>query len=125
MPFKYTINEEMGIVVVKSTGEISIDNMLEEIDKAISEKRGKNIPRRLIDLSENEFNYSTEDAEKVFKALWKEARILRIDKIALLFNNIPDTFDIKKIIPFLDTSFTTIRMFVDKQKAIEFLNKDE
>ena len=121
MPFKYNINEDMGIVVIKGEGKISNEEIFEEIEKAIQNKRGKDIPRRLIDMSNKEFTYTTEEAKKILKAFWKEARILHIDKIALLFNNIPEAFDFKQIVPLLDTSYNQIRMFVEKQKAIEFL----
>ena len=115
----------MGIVVIRAEVKVTIDDMLEEVETAIQEKRGRNIPRRVIDMSRVDFNYSIEDAKQILKAIWKEACILRIEKVALLFDSIPESFDFKKIISFLDTSFATIRMFVDKQKAIEFLNEQE
>ncbi|MCD4719496.1 MAG: hypothetical protein K8S13_06505 [Desulfobacula sp.] len=125
MPFQHIVDDNRDIVVLKSIGDVSVPDIMTEIKKAITTKRGDGITRRLIDMTDQKFSYDLEDAQKVLNAVQIEAKVLRPKKIAILFQEIPDSFDFDKIESLLNSPIVEIGIFIDKIKAIEFLNKGQ
>jgi hypothetical protein len=123
MSFRYIVDDEMDIVIVKATGKISMREIFGEIKEAVETKRGEGISRRLVDLTDQDFFYELRDAEEILNTLQQAAKSLNTKKIALLFKEIPKNFDLEKIIPLLNSPNMRIRIFLDKTKAIEFLNE--
>ncbi len=123
MPFKHIVDEEKNIVVLKAHGKVSVMDIISEIQKAINTKRGDGIKRRLIDMTNQEFIYDLENAQKVLKMMAVSAKILGSRKIAVLFKEIPDDFDFDKIKTFLNSPNVVIEFFTNKANAARFLNK--
>ncbi len=123
MPFKHIISSEKNIVVLKAKGKVSITDIISEIQVAINTKRGDGVERRLIDVTEQKFTYTFEDAQKVFKMMNKSADALGAKQIAILFNEIPSNFEFAKLKSLLNTPTLDIEFFTDKAKAAQFLNK--
>jgi len=67
MPFKHIVDEEKNIVALKAKGNVSVIDIISEIQAAINSKRGVGVTRRLIDMTEPEFTYDLEDAQKILK----------------------------------------------------------
>jgi len=123
MPFKHIVDEEKNIVVLKAKGNVSVIDIISEIQVAIDSKRGDGVTRRLIDMTESEFTYDLEDAQKILKMMKGSANVLGSKKIAVLFKEIPDSFDFEKITSLLKSPILEIKVFTDKVKAAQFLNK--
>ncbi len=123
MPFRHVVDDNKDIVILKVIGKVSISDIITEIKEAITTKRGIGITRRLIDMRDQEFSFSLEDAQKILGALQIQAKVLRPKKIAIVFQEIPDIFDLDKIKSFLTSPILEIGIFKDKTKAIEFFNK--
>ncbi len=123
MPFKHIVDEEKNIVVLKAKGNVTVMEIISEIQVAISTKRGAGIERRLIDMTEQEFIYNLEDAQKVLKMMNISANVLSSKKIAILFKEIPDSFEFGKLKSLLKSSTLEIEFFTDKVKAAQFLSK--
>ena len=123
MPFRHVVDEKKDIVILKTIGKVSISDIITEIKAAITTKRGDGITRRLIDMTDQEFSFSFEGAKKILSALQLQGKVLRPRKIAIVFQEIPDSFDFDKIKPFLTSPILEIGIFTDKTKAIEFLNE--
>ncbi len=123
MPFKHTVNKKLDIVVLKAKGEVSVVEIISEIQEAINTKRGDGITRRLIDLTDQEFTFQIKDAQTIITVMKASADILGSKRIAVLLKEIPDSFDFEKIRPFMNSSNVDIDFFTDKEKAIQFFNK--
>jgi len=123
MPFKHIVDEEKNIVVYKAKGKVSVLDIITEIQKAIDTKRGEGITRRMIDMTGQVVTFDTEDVLKVLKMMFASANVLGSKKVGILFDEIPDSFDFKKVESSLRTSNITIRFFNDRVKAIQFLNR--
>ncbi len=123
MPFRHVVDDNKDIVILKTIGKVSVSDIITEIKEAITTKRGDGITRRLIDMRDQKFSFSLEDAQKILGALKIQAKVLRPRKIAIVFQEIPDTFDFDKIKSFLTSPILEIGIFTDKTKAIEFFNK--
>ncbi|MCP4669859.1 MAG: hypothetical protein GY857_01010 [Desulfobacula sp.] len=123
MPFKHLVDPEKDIVVSKAIGKVSLVDIMSEIQVAINTKRGKGIKRRLIDMTEQEFTYNLEDAQKIFKLMNVSASALGAKKIAILFKEIPDNFKFGKLNSLLDTPKLEIKVLTNRAKAAQFLNK--
>ena len=76
MPFKHIINNDKNIVVLKAKSKVSVMDIISEIQVAINTNRGDGVRRRLIDVTEQEFTYNFEDAQKVLKMVNKSAKAL-------------------------------------------------
>jgi len=123
MLFKHIVDEEKDIVVLKAKGNVSVIDIISEIQVAISTKRGDGVTRRLIDMTEQEFTYNFKDAQKVLKMMKVSANVLGSKKIAILFKEIPENFELKELKSFLKVSTVEIGFFTDKAKATQFLSK--
>ena len=123
MPFNSVVNNERDIVVLKAKGKVSVMDIINEIQHAISTKRGDGITRRLIDMRDQEFSYDLEDAKKILKMMEASADVLGSKRMAVLFKEIPDSIEFKKIISLLNSATLEIELFTDKAKAVQFLNK--
>lgn len=123
MPFKHIVDEEKNIVVLKAKGNVSAIDIISEIQVAINSKRGDGVTRRLIDMTEPEFTYDLEDAQKILKMIRGSANFLGSKKIAILFKEIPDNFELGNLKSLMNSSKFEIELFTDKEKAAKFLNK--
>jgi len=123
MPFKHIVDEEKNIVVLKAKGNVSVIDIISEIQIAIDTKRGDGVTRRLVDMTETEFTYNAKDAQKVVKMMKVSANVLGSKKVAILFKEVPKGFDLRELKSFLDLSTVEIELFTDKAKAARFLNK--
>ncbi len=123
MPFKHIVDKEKNIVVLKAEGKVSVMDIIKEIQKAISTKRGEGLTRRLIDMSGQDFTYSLEDAQKVLKMMNVSGNVLGSRKIAILFKEIPKSFEFDKLKSVMSTATLDIELFTDKAMAVRFLNK--
>jgi len=123
LPFQHIIDAKRGIVLVKGTGKISIADIMAEIQEAERTRRGADISRRLIDMTEQEFMYDPDTAAQILDALQEEAKILHPRRIALLLKEIPRDFDLEKVLSHLNSPTTKIGLFVDRARALEFLNE--
>ena len=123
MPFKHIVDEEKNIVVLKAKGNVSVIDIISEIQVAINSKRGDGVTRRLIDMTEPEFTYNLEDAQKILKMMRGSANVLGSKKIAILFKEIPDNFELGNLKALLNSSKLEIELFTDKVKAAKFLSK--
>ncbi len=125
MPFKHIVDKEKNIVVYKAIGKVSVPDMISEIQKAINTKRGEGISRRMIDMTGQMFSFDTEDILKVLKMMLASANILGSKRMAIIFDEIPDSFEFKNIESPLRASNIAIRFFTDKAEAIQFLNIED
>ncbi len=123
MSFKYIIDNEKNIVVLKAKGEISIMDVLSEIEQAIEVKRGDGITRRLVDMSGQKFIYNILDVQLFLKGMKAHSKVLGSRKMAILFDEIPDTPEFEKILAMLKLASQEIEVFTDKIQALKFLNK--
>jgi hypothetical protein len=123
MPFRHVVDDNKDIVILKVIGKVSVSDIITEIKEAITTKRGDGITRRLINMTDQKFSFDLESAQKILNAMQIQAKVLRPKKIAIVFREIPDSFDFDKIKPFLTSPTLEIGIFTDKTKAIEFLNK--
>lgn len=123
MPFKHIVDEEKNIVVLKAKGNVSAIDIISEIQVAINSKRGDGVTRRLIDMTEPEFIYDLEDAQKILKMMRGSANVLGSKKIAILFKEIPDNFELGNLKSLMNSSKLEIELFTDKVKAAKFLSK--
>lgn len=123
MPFKHKIVEDKNIVVLKAKGNVSVTDIISEIQVAIDTKRGEGITRRLIDMTEQKLEFKIEDAQKILKMMKASASALGSKRIAILFKEIPDNFDFGKIKSLMSSSTLEIDLFTDKAKAAQFLSK--
>lgn len=123
MPFKHIVDEEKNIVVLKAKGNVSVIDIISEIQAAIDAKRGDGVTRRLIDMTEPDFVYTLEDAQKVLKMMSVSANALGSKKIAILFKEIPDNFELQNFNSLMNSSTVEIEFFTDKVKAARFLSK--
>lgn len=122
MPFKYIVDEEKNIVVLKARGEISLVDVIAEIQKAINTKRGDGITRRLVDITEQDITFSVDDARKIVKMIKVSANVLGSEKVAVLLKKIPSNLDLSAIQSDLSSPTVKIKLFTDKAKAAAFLN---
>ena len=76
MPFKHFVDEKKDIVVLKAIGKVSLVDIMSEIQVAINTKRGDGVKRRLVDMTEQEFTYNFEDAQKILKLVNVSANVL-------------------------------------------------
>ena len=90
MAFKHMVDEARNIVVSKSVGDVTVMDIITELQQAINTKRGEGVARRLIDMTESQFRYNIEDAHKVVKMVKLHARVLGSRKMAVLLREIPD-----------------------------------
>ena len=123
MPFKHIVDEEKDIVVLKAKGNVSVIEIISEIQDAINSKRGDGVTRRLIDMTEPKFTYNLEDAQKILKMIRGSANVLGSKKIAILFKEIPDNFELGNLKPLMNSSKLEVELFTDKGKAAKFLSK--
>ena len=123
MPFKHIVDEEKNIVVLKAKGNVSAIDIISEIQAAINSKRGDGVTRRLIDMTEPKFTYNLEDAQKILKMIRGSANVLGSKKIAILFKEIPDKFELGNLKSLMNSSTVEIELFADKVKAAKFLSK--
>jgi hypothetical protein len=123
MPFKHIVDKEKNIVVLKAKGNVSAIDIISEIQNAINSKRGDGVTRRLIDMTEPEFTYDFEDAQKILKMMRGSANALGSKKIALLFKELPDDFELGNLKSLMNSSKLEIELFIDKVKAAKFLSK--
>ncbi len=123
MPFKHIVDKEKNIVVLKAKGNVSAIDIISEIQVAINSKRGDGVTRRLIDMTEPEFTYNLEDAQKIVKMMRGSANVLGSKKIAILFKEIPDKFELENLKSLMNSSTVEIELFTDKVKAAKFLSK--
>ena len=122
MPFKHRVDEKLDVVIIKAIGEVSIMDIMSEIQEAIDTKRGDGITRRLVDMTDQEFIFNEAEARKILTLLQVQGKLLRPKKVALLFKQIPEKFDFDKIRSLLNSEFLEIGVFTDKGNAITFLN---
>jgi hypothetical protein len=122
MPFMHKVDEKLDVVIIKAIGEVSIGDIMSEIQEAIDTKRGDGITRRLVDMTDQEFIFNEADARKILTMLQVQGKALRPKKVALLFKQIPENFDFEKIRWLLNTEFLEIGVFTDKGDAVTFLN---
>jgi len=123
MPFQHVIDEKLDIVIVKATGIITVADIITEIKLSVATKRGGNVSRRLMDLSEQDFLFDIESAKAILNNLKQAAKVLRPKRIAILLKEIPDKFDLQATLPLLNSPELKIGLFVDRARAIEFLNQ--
>jgi len=123
MPFKHFVDEKKDIVVLKAIGKVSLVDIMSEIQVAINTKRGDGVKRRLVDMTEQEFTYDLEDAQKILKLVNVSANVLGSKKIAILFKKIPDNFKFEEIKSLLNTPTFEMEVFTDKAAAARFLTK--
>jgi len=76
MKFKHKVDLDKGIVIVKAESNVTIFEVIYEIQKAIVSKRRVGIPRRLIDVTEMIYEFNDEDIHKIFAKLKVSANIL-------------------------------------------------
>ena len=122
MPFKHIVDKEKDIVVLKAKGNISVIDIISEIQVAIRTRRGDGVTRRLIDMTEQEITYNFQDAQKVLKMMKVSANVLGSKKIAILFKEIPKNLELRELKSFLNLSTVEIEFFTDKAKAAQFLS---
>ena len=122
MPFRHKVDDKLDIVVLKGIGDVSVMDIISEIQEAISSRRGDGITRRLIDMTDQPFFFNLEDAKKILGLMKIQAKILKPRKIALVFKEIPESFDLEGIRSLLNSPTLKIGVFTDKSQAIRFLN---
>ena len=122
MPFKHVVDKDKNIVVVKAKGNVSIADILTEIQTALKTKRGAGISRRLIDMTKPEITLDFENPQKILKMMNTSADVLGSRKVAILFNQIPEGLEFEKLQSLMNSSKIRIELFTDKAKAANFLS---
>ncbi len=122
MPFKHIVDDRLKIVVLKGVGEITIADVISEIQKSIATKRGAGFNRRLIDMTEQEISFDLSEAQEILGAMQTQAKVLQTRKVALLFQKMPANFDMTDIESLLSSETLDIGIFIDKKTAVKFLN---
>ncbi len=122
MTFKHIVDHDRSIVVLKATGRVVIMDIISELKKAISTRRGEGIKRRLVDMSKSEFLYTSEDAKKVAKLMKVHVKVFGTEKIAVLLEQIPGNDQFEEIRSVLNSTGLKFQFFSDRAKAAEFLN---
>ena len=74
-------------------------------------------------MTDSEVLYNLEDAQKVLRMLKASATVLGSRRVAVIFKEIPDSFDFEKIRSLLNTQSLSIGFFTDQTAAVQFLNK--
>lgn len=123
MKFKHAVDMDKGIVIVKAVGNLSVIDILYEIQRAIISKRGKGIPRRIIDLSEDTYDYSEDDVKLIFDKMRVSANILKTEQIAFIIKEYPSDYDVHKIADLYRTERLDIGVFTCSADALCFLNQ--
>ena len=124
MTIKCIIDYSLDLEIIKPDSDTSIDEYLSNVQKSVLTKRGLGVSRRLIDLSLLNYLENKSDASKFMLAMNQEVSVHRTKKVAILFREITDAMDLESIIPFLAESKAEVRLFVDKGKAVSFLNDE-
>lgn len=123
MPFKHIVDNEKNIVVLKAKGQVSVVEIMAEIQEAIATGRGEGITRRLVDMTGQEIRFTAEDAKKILKAMKISAKALGSKKMAILLKEIPENFDFDRLQSKVTSPGFKIKLFTDKAEAARFLNE--
>jgi len=84
---------------------------------------GKGIPRRLIDLTDDVYDYSQSDIEKIFNKLKISANILKTRRVAFLITELPSEYDVRDLASVFKTDQFEAGIFTEMEEAVMFLNK--
>ena len=110
-------------MLVKAAGKITAHEALTELKKSMITKRGEGISRHLFNFMESRFFFKKGVAIQFLQLLHLIGTLLNTRRVALLFDEIPVTFGLESLAPFLNSDDVEIGIFVEQTKAIEFLNQ--
>ncbi len=110
-------------MLVKAAGKITAHEALTELKKSMITKRGEGISRHLFNFMESRFFFKKVVAIQFLQLLHLTGKLLNTKRVALLFDEIPVTFGLESIAPFLISEDVEIGIFVEQTKAVEFLNQ--
>lgn len=124
MPFKYIVDRGRNIVVLKTIGDVTAIEMISEMYKAVKTRRGENVSRRLVDMTDSNFNFKPEDAKKILKILKIHTQELGSKKIAVLLGKIPSIPEFQQIRLILKSTEADVEFFDDKAKVAQYFNRN-
>ncbi|MEA3286568.1 MAG: hypothetical protein U9Q77_04245 [Candidatus Marinimicrobia bacterium] len=123
MPFQFSVEYPLDIVIGRVVGEGNFSETFGEIKKSIITKQGEGITRRLYDFQDSDFFFDIDKAIQLVNIIQHTGKMLNSKKIALLFQEIPETFDLEQLAPHLESEDVSIGIFIEQAKAVEFLNQ--
>jgi len=118
MPDKINVNEELGIIEVESFGLVTKDDISESINAARELHDSKDVVKILVDATKQNKMPGTVDIYNLF------ANLPLKFKIAILARESGANFnDLKFGVTVAKNRGTLIKLYTEKQEALDWLNK--
>jgi hypothetical protein len=121
MQIDYRMDVKRDLMLVEVSGKVSIPGLLNEINNAITDRRGYGMRHRLIDLSRCEFMYTVAEGRQLLGALERMTYKLQNEKLALVFKEIQSSYVLQKLVTGVDLSALNIGIFLERSAALNFL----
>jgi hypothetical protein len=121
--FNHIVDADKGLVIVKAMEKLSLKDIFHELQRATASRRGKGVPRRMIDLTEDVYDYTTDELTEVFSKMRVASNLLETRRIVILLKEFPKEIDAVKLAEGYSTDFFEIGIFDNTAEAVKFLNK--